>query len=295
MEKPVYGEYIHCMIKEIDTPSYYLNGKPELNPLPSWFTHLGIGVFETLRVQRVKDNSGIEFRILGLNLHLDRLFEGARFIRAINLQVETIVETIKAACNSFFWSDYSDARLRITLFQEDWMVQMEPWRPSLDQEKGISCVTFDGERTISENKSCSAIVSAIARMTLKEQQADEALLVDREGIIREGSWSNFFWISSKDELITPATRILKGVTRSLVLELAAKGLKVHERDCTTTSILSQAKEAFITQTSHGIVPVIKINQQLIGSGVPGQVTKKLRADYESLLKLAEEPLTTRFR
>lgn len=95
------------------------------------------------------------------------------------------------------------------------------------------------------------------------------------GEITESMSSNFFLCAGDTILTAPRDRVLSGVTRSIILTLAAEnGLKVEER-CPLTSELDTAREAFITGSIKELLPVVKIGDQMIGDGKPGPVTEHL--------------------
>ena len=120
-----------------------------------------------------------------------------------------------------------------------------------------------------------AAVSGIA--AAHRAGAVEPLIVDREGLVREGETANFFAVVS-GTLVTPGRGILRGVTRELVLELARGFLRVEERDLPFPE-LAEAEEAFITATNKEIVPVVNIGGRSVGAGFPGPETRKLMAAF----------------
>ena len=107
----------------------------------------------------------------------------------------------------------------------------------------------------------------------------------RNNYITEGSTSNAFIVNSKDEIQTHPTNnlILGGVARDTVLEIAKnKKLRVVEKPF-TVSKLEDCKEAFLTSTTVGILPVVKIKNNKINSGKPGKITEKLIKDYNDFI------------
>jgi D-alanine transaminase len=163
---------------------------------------------------------------------------------------------------------------------------------SVDPMKGES-VAEEGIRvlTVPENrwervdiKTTGLLPNVLAKMQAKAAGAREAWFVDRDGFVTEGGSSNAWIISENDVLITrPAeTGILRGVTRTTLLDLAKKeGLKVEERPFTVTEAKA-AKEAFITSATTIVTPVVELDSSKIGGGKPGPLVKRLRAGFHSI-------------
>ena len=119
-------------------------------------------------------------------------------------------------------------------------------------------------------------------MALKEalkEGYDEALLLDTENFISEGSGENLFAIKN-NELLTPNLEAsLDGITRKAIISLAEEiGMKVHVSDLTEEDILF-AQELFFTGTAAEVVPITQVNNQKIGSGKRGEVTEVLQKNY----------------
>ena len=149
--------------------------------------------------------------------------------------------------------------------------------------------------TVSDNrwervdiKSVSLLPNVMARQAAREQGAREAWFVDAGGTVTEGSSSNA-WIVTGDGLIVtrPAERgILKGITRTVVLEVAAKqGLRVEERGFTVDEAKA-ASEAFMTAASQIVMPVVTIDGSKVGEGTPGPVARELRARFHKIAEIA---------
>jgi branched-subunit amino acid aminotransferase/4-amino-4-deoxychorismate lyase len=101
--------------------------------------------------------------------------------------------------------------------------------------------------------------------------------------LRELTRSNFFIIRD-NTVITPATGILKGITRQTVLNLAEAQFKVEVREVELTE-LAHADEAFFTGTNKKIVPVVQVDSQVIGNGKPGKVTRSLYEAFRAFEKM----------
>ena len=127
-------------------------------------------------------------------------------------------------------------------------------------------------------KSISLLPNVLARQQAKEKGAQEAWFVDERGRITEGAASNAWIISSSGVLITPpaSEAILDGVVRRLLLRVARAHMEVEERPFTPQEAY-EAREAFFSASSCFLMPVVRIDGNLVGSGAPGEITLKLRS------------------
>ena len=99
-------------------------------------------------------------------------------------------------------------------------------------------------------------------------------------MIRESDRSNFFIVSKEGTLISPSDKILLGITRKQILEAVEGHIEVEERDVHLEE-LQNAEEAFLSSTTKGAMPVVQIDGNQIGAGVPGPITQKIMALLES--------------
>lgn len=131
-------------------------------------------------------------------------------------------------------------------------------------------------------KTTNLLANVLANQHAHEAGAYEALFV-REGLITEGSHSNFFAVLSDTVCTHPAnTAILPGVTRQVVLDLCRQlQLQVEEKPL-PARLLGQAQEMFLTLTSAEVVPVIQVDGALVGSGKPGAITRRLQEAFKAL-------------
>ncbi len=158
------------------------------------------------------------------------------------------------------------------------MVTPQPCLPEHWYTKGVKVITEFQERTVPKAKSTSYIPAALALKRAKKQGAVEAIYIDRNNNALEATTSNLFAFFN-DTLVTPEQGILHGITRNLVLALAKEplakdGFSVEERNISLPELLT-AQEVFITGTNKGIVPVVQIDETIIGSGHPGLHTQTL--------------------
>lgn len=135
-------------------------------------------------------------------------------------------------------------------------------------------------------KSVSLLANVLARQAAQEEGAREAWMVDEaQGVVTEGSSSNAYIIDREGRLRTHplGPSILGGVTRSVILDLArADGITVEERAFTLDEAKG-AREAFLTSTSSFVTPVTRIDDQTVGNGHPGSVTRRLIELYNDHL------------
>jgi len=128
--------------------------------------------------------------------------------------------------------------------------------------------------------------SALIKTDANRSGFDEALVLDNNGHISEGSAMNIFMVRDGILVTPPVTdNILEGITRRSMMELARKelGLEVVERSIDRTEVFI-AEEMFMTGTAAQIVAVTKIDHRPVGAGVMGPVTSKLRSLYEDILR-----------
>ncbi|HEX9758665.1 MAG TPA: D-amino-acid transaminase [Nitrospiria bacterium] len=148
------------------------------------------------------------------------------------------------------------------------------------QKEGVSVITMPDLRWARcDVKSINLLPNILAKQKAKEEGALEALFI-RDGQVQEGAGSNVFSLKG-DRLITPAegNRILSGVTRGALIGLAkAMGLQVFEEDLELNALYS-SDEVLLTATSMEILPVVRIDKKVIGSGKPGPIQKKLYQDF----------------
>ncbi len=155
--------------------------------------------------------------------------------------------------------------------------------PSKLREQGIDIITVQDERWMNcDIKTVQILPNAMAKQKAKAQGAFDAIFVSKDGIIREGTSSNFFIIKNEVLITHPLTKnILPGITRMIVKDLARElGIKVEEKFLSKTDIYS-ADEAFLTGTLTEILGIKTIDGNSIGSGKLGGITQKL---YERLME-----------
>ncbi|HEU4564760.1 MAG TPA: aminotransferase class IV [Gemmatimonadaceae bacterium] len=272
---------------------------PHLSPLDRGFT-LADGLFETMRA-----HDGAIFR---LRAHLDRLRAGASALR-IPLP-DDLDATIAAALRRAAEAGHHDAAVRLTVSRGAGAhgvaqpeeprptivlaVQPAPGFPRAIYAAGIAVAIASGRRNehamTAGLKTLAYTDMVMAMAEARARGAEDALFLDTEGHLSEGSSSNLFLVLGK-ALATPplSCGALPGITRAAVLECARDlGLRVTERALVRRE-LRAAKEAFLTSSLRGIAPVTRVVGDIgegyaVGDGVPGPVTRALMDAYAALVR-----------
>lgn len=145
-------------------------------------------------------------------------------------------------------------------------------------EKGVRLITYEHLRFRPEIKTINYLPSVMLLPELRKKEAIEVLF-HWEGKVLETSRSNIFMVKGK-KVVTPKDDILPGIIRRHVCGIVENGFILEERSIGLSELL-QAEEVFITGTSKHITPVIRIDDTVIGAGLPGTVTKKLTREFQS--------------
>jgi len=152
-------------------------------------------------------------------------------------------------------------------------------------ENGVAVVSRPDQRWKRPDiKTVGLLPNLLARQSAKEAGAYEAWLVNEAGFVTEATAANAFIVARDGALLTHPTdgAVLPGVTRANVLTLARTiGMEVRERPFTLAEALS-AREAFMTGTTITVLPVTRIDGQIVGEGRPGPIAFKLRSLYREL-------------
>ncbi len=222
-------------------------------------------------------------RVIGLSAHLKRLPHADASLLRVSLT--RLLDSFRPG----------EARVRVMEAGDgQFYISIEPLKPLPREvyENGVRVETTTLHRDDPRVKS-SAFISAsdAERRHLASEEIFEALLV-KNGRILEGMTSNFFYVTQVGNLRyveTASKDILLGVTRRMVIRAArGRGLGVRYRSLRLDQ-LSRVKEAFITSSSRGVVPVIQIDDVRVGWGRVGKATKMLMKAYEDyVIRHAEE-------
>ena len=275
----------------------FVNGKwvgpgEALVPVEDRGYQLADGVYEVVRVY-----GG---RAFALQPHLDRLARSAAELEMdLPLTLDEVGALVKEAPGRRGVEDGQvyiqvtrGAAPRVHHFPEDarpsLVVYASPLRrqPAALYETGADAVVVPDERWLRcDIKSISLLPNALAKEKARRAGALEALLL-REGVgMTEGSSSNLFIVRDGRLESAPASRwILRGITRDIVLELAAQAhIPAAERFFSKEELLS-ADEAFVTSTTMEVMPLARVDGQAIGAGRPGPVTKTLMAAFRERVR-----------
>lgn len=162
----------------------------------------------------------------------------------------------------------------------------DPDTRTLDSETGIHCITCEDIRWARcDIKAVALLANVLLREQARQAGCDEAILI-HNGWVTEGSTSNVFVVSD-GEILTPAAGpdILGGITRDLVIELAARhGLPLLE-SFIDPRLLQQADEIWISSSTRGVRPVVMLDSKPVGDGRPGSVWRKM-AEYYAVFRRA---------
>ncbi|MBU0577527.1 aminotransferase class IV [Patescibacteria group bacterium] len=231
----------------------------------------GYAVFETIRTYNKK--------VFRLNDHIARLYMSADIM---GIKPEwTLKKAYAEVCRVLDKSEWKEAKIRVILTNKNFVVMVEPLKekPTSMYKKGVKIVSFHGKRNVPHAKKLADAFCYLAKQHALSCGAYEALLVDPKTYVRECAYANIFWVKD-GKLHSTNKEILFGITRETIIELADGGIVF--RGVKYKNILD-ADEVFITQTTSGILPVVEIDGQKIGTGRPGPVTKKLMKKFEKLV------------
>ena len=257
--------------------------------------HYGMGVFEGVRAYKAEQGTSI-FR---LQEHTKRLFNSAHILgmkmpfdkATISEAQRTVVRENKLESGylrpmAFFGSEamgISAKNLSVHVIVAAW-----PWGTYLGKEaleRGIRVKTSSFSRHHSNVTMCKAkangnyMNSILAHKEAEMDGYDEALLLDVDGFVSEGSGENIF-IVRDGKLYTPdPSSALVGLTRDTIIQLAQEnGLEVIEKRITRDEVYI-ADEAFFTGTAAEVTPIRELDNRSIGEGARGPITAKLQAMY----------------
>ena len=140
-------------------------------------------------------------------------------------------------------------------------------------------------------KSLNYLNNIMAKIEANNAGYEEAIMLNAEGLVAECTVENIFIIKAGQVFTPPLSAgALYGITRGTVMELAGElGVPVAETNLTRYDLFN-ADECFLTGTGAEIMPVIKIDGRVIGSGQPGALTRKLTEEYHALTKVSGEPI-----
>lgn len=272
----------------------YINGKffPKRKATVSIFDHgylYGDGIFETMR-----SYDGVVFKC---DEHLKRLQESAK---SISLEIKKTPSFLKSAiCKTLEKNKLKNAYIRLSISRGEGDIGLSPklckkptiaiiakkfkGYPSYLYQNGVSIVTTPIKKAklfVPPQVKSQNFLGGILAKILSHGNF-EAILLNEEGYITEGTVSNIF-IVKKKKLLTPPSYcgILPGITRKVVLEIAHNcGIDVLE-ELLTLHDLYCADEVFLTNTSLEIMPVVKVDGREVKDGKVGETTKYLMKKFK---------------
>ena len=292
------------MFLNTDSKFIWLNGNfqpfDETNiHLLSNTLHYGMGVFEGVRAYETSKGGAI-FRLFD---HTKRLFDAAS---KVNITIPyTINELCDAQKESMSKNNLLEGYIRPIVFlgnesmglrsQDSLSVNVAiacwEWPSYMDPEakkNGISVIKSPYQQydnpLYSNNKIIGTYVNSIMAVNdAISKGAEEAILMDKNGHISEGSGENIF-IVKNSRLVTPTTDFcLNGITRQSVISIANDlDYEIEEKDLIFDDLLD-ADEAFYTGTAVEITPITKVNESKIGSGSIGPITEILQKKYSEIV------------
>jgi branched-chain amino acid aminotransferase len=237
----------------------------------------GYGVFDSLRTYGGKP--------FYLREHIERLERSARkigldFIWSQKALADIVMQTLAR-------NNHAEYNIRIVLtggVSNDFitpqgkprllvMVTQRKQLPDWWYTDGVKIITEPYERDNPGAKSLDYIAGVMALRKANRENAIEVIYTDGAGLVREGTTSNIF-VFQGDTLLTPGNAILLGITRQVVLDLTGGIYETEVRDLKLED-LKAADEVFITASNKEVVPVIQVNDTVIGSGKPGARTRKV--------------------
>jgi branched-chain amino acid aminotransferase len=171
---------------------------------------------------------------------------------------------------------------------------IQPLRPPPDAayRDGVAVVTQTSYRPSDAAEGAKVgnyLESILAIRRARETGAHEALIVDGRGRVLEGTTSNVFIVRGTSLLTPPASLgILPGITRKLVLAVAPDAGLTAEEATLTLDDVRGADEVFLTSTIRGVLPVVKVDDAMIGNGKPGPMTRAIRAAFDARAEAAVE-------
>lgn len=140
-------------------------------------------------------------------------------------------------------------------------------------DKGVKIITHEYVRDIPHVKTINYTMGIWLQSKVKEQQAYD-VLYHMNGQVSEFPRCNLFIVSQDGKVITPANRVLHGITRKNILSLDGKKFSIQSGDVTLQDVM-KAREVFLTSTTKRIVPIVQVDHTVIGDGKPGIVTLEL--------------------
>ena len=260
--------------------------------------HYGTGVFEGVRAYKTKNGPAI-FRLTD---HTKRLFDAAS---KISIKIPFSESELNAAqCDTLLKNNLEEGYIRpivylgneglglrakdlsinVAIAAWEWPSYMDPKA----KENGISVMKSSHKQYENPLHSGNKIIGTYFSNTMAlhealDSGADEAIMLDKDGFISEGSGENIF-IVKNDSIFTPTTNhCLNGITRQSVIQIAKDlDFSIQEKNLEYDDLLN-ADEAFFTGTAVEITPISKLDNNLISNGSRGEITQRLQEKFLEII------------
>ncbi len=285
----------------------FIDGKfyEEKNAKISVFDHgllYGDGIFEGIRAYNG--------RVFRLKEHIERLFYSAK---AILLNIPASAEEVtKAVVETCRRNNIRDGYIRLVVTRGAGGLGLNPNKcktpsiiiiadkiqvyPAAMYQRGMDIVTVATTRNLHSAlnpaiKSLNYLNNILAKIEANNAGVQEAIMLNSEGFVAECTADNIFIVKG-NQLLTPplSCGALYGITRAVVMDLGKeKGLTMGEPSLTRYDLFN-ADECFLTGTGAELIPVVKIDGRIIGTGKPGSITQDLVNRYHALTKVSGEPI-----
>ena len=260
--------------------------------------HYGTGVFEGVRAYKTDEGPAI-FR---LQDHTNMLFYAAsklsveipysrdelnkvqKDIFSMNNLEEGYLRPIVYLGSESLGIRATELSVNVAVAAWEWPSYMSPEA----KEQGISVIKSSFDQYSNPLHSGYKIIGTYINSTMAlheaiQKGADEAILLDKNGFISEGSGENIFLIKNNTIYTPTVDHCLNGITRQSVMKIALDmGYEVVEKNLKIDELIN-SDEAFFTGTAVEITPISKIDEMVIGSGSRGPVTQKLQKTYEDII------------
>ncbi len=280
------------------SPNPYVYHHGEIIPLDKAFLHIsdlavqrGYGIFDFFKI--------VNNTPLFLDDYLRRFYKSARLM---HLPVPLTPDELKNVLHQLMEKNQiPQSGIKMVLtggYSEDGytpaapnlLITQQPITLLTDAQvqQGIKVITHSYIRDLAEAKTINYSTGIRLQPHVRAQEAQD-VLYHQNGVVTECPRSNFFIITPDNQIITPEKDVLKGITRKNVLEVAGKKYLTQEGVITLADIAT-AKEAFTTSTTKQVLPIVQVDNQVIGNGQPGPVTLEL---WQDLLALENEQAMVR--
>src|SRR5229473_2247541 len=285
----------------------YIDGKyfDEKSAKISVFDHgllYGDGIFEGIRAYHG--------RVFRLKEHIDRLFYSAKAI-LLNIP-RSHAEMMQAVVEACRRNKLRDGYIRLVVTRGPGGLGLNPHRckapsviiiadkiqlyPAELYERGLDIITVPTTRNLHSAlnpaiKSLNYLNNILAKIEANNGGCEEAIMLNSEGYVAECTGDNVFIIKA-GQMFTPplSAGALYGITRSVVMDMAREAsIPVSEPNLTRYDLFN-ADECFLTGTGAELIPVVKIDGRVIGTGKPGPVTKSLVQRYRALTQVSGESI-----